>query len=91
MVCQAASEEALGSMCIPETRFIYHFVVTECDLYILFILRNTLEVKIKNEREALPTSRDGLRHRLNSDEAPSEVERWGGVRASSAILSLLKT
>lgn len=53
---QAAPEEALGSMCIPETQFIYHSVVTGCDLYILFILRNALEVKIKNEREGLPTT-----------------------------------
>lgn len=54
-VLQAASEEALVSMCIPETQFIYHSVVTGCDPYILFILRNALEVKITNEREALPT------------------------------------
>lgn len=56
VVLQAASEEAIGSMCIPETRFIYQSVVTGCDLYILFILRNALEGKIKNEREGLPTT-----------------------------------
>lgn len=49
-VLQAASEETLGSMCIPETWFRYHSVVTGCDLYILFILRNASQVKIKNKR-----------------------------------------
>jgi len=56
VVLQAASGEALGSMCIPETQFIYCSVVTGCELYILFILRNALKVKIEKEREALPTT-----------------------------------
>lgn len=83
VVLQAASEEGLGSMCIPETRIIYHSVVTGCDLYILFVLRNALEVKIKKRERLCLSCRDGLRHRLCSNEAPCETERWGGWQMGS--------
>lgn len=52
VVLQAASEEALGSIVVPEVQFIYHSVIAGYDLYILFTLRNSLEVKIKNERSS---------------------------------------